>query len=104
VDQLANEYCLETGYLPGDMRFINNLAILHARDAYHNEGTQTRHLVRLWLSSKENGWKIPRGLKRAWEEVFEPIEGVKNVWNDKPDANHMLTDSPTESGGGTSCG
>ena len=38
--------CLE----PGDMQFLHNHQIMHARDAFRDSDTARRHLLRLWLS------------------------------------------------------
>ncbi|MEM7250057.1 MAG: TauD/TfdA family dioxygenase [Pseudomonadota bacterium] len=35
---------------PGDMSFVNNYAVLHARDEYHDSPTAKRHLIRLWVN------------------------------------------------------
>ena len=33
----------------GDMQFVNNYVILHARTEYRDDAAHRRHLVRLWL-------------------------------------------------------
>lgn len=40
---------------PGDMQFVNNRFILHSRTAFedHPEPQRRRHLMRLWLKTKE---------------------------------------------------
>ncbi|KAK3935863.1 hypothetical protein QBC46DRAFT_322591 [Diplogelasinospora grovesii] len=74
VAELATNYrlCLDTQ--PGDMVFINNWALLHARDPYVDpaDGARPRrHLVRLWLRNSELGWDIPPTDMRApWEAAF----------------------------------
>ncbi|KAH7317544.1 hypothetical protein BKA65DRAFT_556955 [Rhexocercosporidium sp. MPI-PUGE-AT-0058] len=62
VEQLARKYTLVTTFLPGDIRFMNNFAMLHSRDPYQNQNGPPRHLLRLWLSSEENGVMIPESL------------------------------------------
>ncbi|KAI0392827.1 Clavaminate synthase-like protein [Xylariaceae sp. FL0594] len=54
----------------GDLVFINNWAVLHAREAYHDDATATRHLVRLWLRNKALAWEIPASMKTPWESSF----------------------------------
>ncbi|KAI1420916.1 Clavaminate synthase-like protein [Xylaria sp. FL1777] len=54
----------------GDLVFINNWGVLHARDSYQDNGTATRHLVRLWLRNSELGWEIPESMKTPWEASF----------------------------------
>lgn len=63
---------------PGDLVFINNWAVLHARSAYedaHNNEATTgpatrRHLLRLWLHNSDLGWKIPESMRAPWESAF----------------------------------
>jgi hypothetical protein len=47
----------------GDIQFLSNAHILHARTAYtdHPAPLPRRHLMRLWLATPENegGWKLP---------------------------------------------
>lgn len=57
----------------GDLQFVSNLHVLHARTAYkdHAPPAPRRHLMRLWLSAPEgeedqdegdglgNGWRLP---------------------------------------------
>ncbi|KAI1110586.1 Clavaminate synthase-like protein [Nemania sp. NC0429] len=54
----------------GDMVFINNWNTLHARDAYEDDKTATRHLVRLWLRDSEFAWEIPESMRTPWEVSF----------------------------------
>ncbi|RAL66928.1 hypothetical protein DID88_007710 [Monilinia fructigena] len=47
----------------GDIQFLSNEHVLHARTAYtdHVPPAPRRHLMRLWLATPENegGWKLP---------------------------------------------
>ena len=38
----------------GDMSFVNNYAVLHARGAYQDDDNATRHLIRLWVNSDDS--------------------------------------------------
>jgi Taurine catabolism dioxygenase TauD, TfdA family len=46
------ELRLDMDFMPGDIQFLHNHTILHARTAYEDwpEGERRRHLLRLWLS------------------------------------------------------
>ena len=52
VQELAEELCFEIQFDPGDIQFINNLAILHGRTGYEDyvEPERKRHLLRVWLN------------------------------------------------------
>jgi hypothetical protein len=41
---------LEMALAPGDMQFLSNHSIVHARTAYQDDPDKPRHLLRLWLS------------------------------------------------------
>jgi len=43
---------LDMNFMPGDIQFLHNHTILHARSAYEDwpEVERKRHLLRLWLS------------------------------------------------------
>lgn len=47
----------------GDIQFLSNEHVLHARTEYkdHAPPAPRRHLMRLWLATPENegGWKLP---------------------------------------------
>lgn len=55
LEQLANDptFHVEMDFQPGDVQFLNNGRILHAREAYddHPDPDQRRHLLRLWLAA-----------------------------------------------------
>ena len=78
----ATEMKIQT--LPGDMHYINNLAILHRRDAFVNgdEPTAKRHLVRMRLRNESLGWTIPDELKEEWADAFS--EKGDQVWHLEP--------------------
>jgi hypothetical protein len=46
------ELRLDMNFMPGDIQFLHNHTILHARSAYEDwsEPSRKRHLLRLWLS------------------------------------------------------
>ena len=57
---------------PGDIQFVNNYHILHARTAYvdNRETGQVRHLKRLWLSTdvlKDRPPHFQRNTALHWE-------------------------------------
>jgi hypothetical protein len=46
------ELCLDMNFMPGDIQFLHNHTILHARTGYEDwpEAERKRHLLRLWLA------------------------------------------------------
>lgn len=35
---LGEKFCVSTGFERGDIQYVNNLAVFHARDGYRDEG------------------------------------------------------------------
>jgi Taurine catabolism dioxygenase TauD, TfdA family len=66
---LANdpELRLDMNFMPGDIQFLHNHTILHARTAYEDwlEPERKRHLLRLWLSPPE-----ARPLPPVFAEIY----------------------------------
>ncbi|KAI8391751.1 uncharacterized protein BYT42DRAFT_206854 [Radiomyces spectabilis] len=61
IQELCERECLSMNLQVGDIQFVQNYQILHARTAYQDRPDKTRHLLRLWLlvNAKEVGWEIP---------------------------------------------
>lgn len=57
LEELANDpaFHLDMTFLPGDVQYLKNAAILHKRTAYEDHGSdgERRHLLRLWLSAPD---------------------------------------------------
>jgi hypothetical protein len=70
LQQTAREQQIRLPTCPGDMVFINNWGVLHARESYQDDASATRHLVRLWLGNEEFEWDIPQSMKTPWEASF----------------------------------
>jgi len=54
----------------GDLFFINNWAVLHRRDSYHDDDDTSRHLVRLWLRNSQMGWAVPEEMQMPWKAAY----------------------------------
>ncbi|KAL5336517.1 hypothetical protein BJX70DRAFT_280719 [Aspergillus crustosus] len=67
----------------GDLRFINNMAVLHRREAFENSAGNARHLIRIWLNNEQVCWKLPRALQISWARIFEDDEREER-WDIEP--------------------
>ncbi|CAO3679741.1 unnamed protein product [Umbelopsis vinacea] len=65
----AEKYNLGVDFQKGDIQYINNLSIFHARDGYTDSEHNQRHLLRLWLHP-ENAWQLPEQLKATWQKLY----------------------------------
>jgi Taurine catabolism dioxygenase TauD, TfdA family len=64
---VAEEVCLYSPFVPGDIQLLNNHVIFHGRTAYEDDSAshQERLLFRLWLSMP-NSRPLPRGFEAFW--------------------------------------
>ncbi|CAM3940728.1 TauD/TfdA-like domain-containing protein [Bordetella tumbae] len=64
------DLCFSMNFEPGDLQFINNHIVLHARTEYEDEQEpeRKRFLLRLWLALPE-GQPLPEGLRAAYKDV-----------------------------------
>lgn len=62
VEHFANKNCIEILPQPGDLQFINNFGLLHARRSWVDDASQPeRHYLRLGLHDPKNAWERPLG-------------------------------------------
>lgn len=73
LSRVCQEQSLKLDPLPGDMMFVNNLSVLHARDAYVDlpELWQSRHLLSIMLRDKDLAWPKPACFRGASDDVFD---------------------------------
>ena len=67
--KLAEELCFEMCFEPGDIQYVNNHVIYHARSAFEDDDEgHDRLLLRLWLSMP-NSRALPRNHEVLWRAV-----------------------------------
>jgi len=66
--EACHELCMETTLQPGEMQFLNNHVIYHARTAFEDEGNSRRNLRRLWLAAP-NSRALPDDHAVLWRNV-----------------------------------
>ncbi|OZJ03065.1 hypothetical protein BZG36_03785 [Bifiguratus adelaidae] len=65
MQDLAKKHALNMWLEPGDIQWVHNHQILHARGEYTDSEAKRRHLLRLWLRVDEGGWEKPFGDKNS---------------------------------------
>ncbi|KAI8344315.1 hypothetical protein BC941DRAFT_458381 [Chlamydoabsidia padenii] len=65
----AEKYSLSVNFKKGDIQYISNTSIFHARNGYTDSEKNRRHLLRLWLRP-ENAWETPGPLKELWNKLY----------------------------------
>jgi hypothetical protein len=69
---------------PGDLTFVNNFSILHAREEFFDTPTQKRYLVRMWLKNEDLAWKLPASLLLGNDIIFRD-DSLEENWNITPE-------------------
>ncbi|KAJ4397480.1 hypothetical protein N0V93_001709 [Gnomoniopsis smithogilvyi] len=81
---LGEKFCVNTHFAKGDMQFVNNLALFHARDGFLDGEGQRRHLLRFWLRDPEYGWETPEVIQWRWEQIYGGVTAEKEVFALEP--------------------
>lgn len=70
IAEIAEAICYRMRLAPGDMQFLNNHVIYHARDAFTDDRQidQARRLLRLWLATP-NSRALPEDHAVLWGNV-----------------------------------
>jgi NTP pyrophosphatase (non-canonical NTP hydrolase) len=68
--EMSEQLALEIPFRPGDLFFVMNHTLMHARNAYEDwpESHRKRHLLRLWLSN---------GIRPLPEDIAKRMSGVR---------------------------
>lgn len=81
----ATENSLSIQLKPGDIQFLNNFAVFHAREAFTDNLEQKRHMLRLWLRNGTHAWETPECLKETWDAIYGDSERRKKAhWRIDP--------------------
>lgn len=80
MTRLCRENSFKLSQTPGDILFVNNLSILHARDSYKNgrQPETTRRLLNLMLRDTAMAWDQPKDSRTEFkgEIHLQPDEQV----------------------------
>ncbi|OAQ64729.1 taurine catabolism dioxygenase [Pochonia chlamydosporia 170] len=80
----AEKHALALEFRPGDIQFVNNLSIFHARGGFRDSAKNQRHLIRLWLRDEELHWATPTALQSRWDRVYEDVTAENQVFPLEP--------------------
>ncbi|PNH38721.1 hypothetical protein VD0004_g8132 [Verticillium dahliae] len=81
---LGDKYSVATDFEKGDMQYVNNLAVFHARDGFTDTPEKQRHLVRLWLRDPEKAWATPGDLRERWRQLYDGLDPDTQVFPLEP--------------------
>ena len=98
VQMLAERHALRLDLEPGDLLFLNNLGLLHARNGFTDSSEQKRHLIRLWLHNDEQAWPIPLAIRQPWEDAFQNSSQTQ-LWPLEPITDRQYVTTQQRSSG-----
>ncbi|KAI0543509.1 hypothetical protein F4679DRAFT_590419 [Xylaria curta] len=96
VQDAATQACVCIPPTKGNMMFINNLGMLHARDKFRDDSEHARHIARLWLRNPELAWNLPLELERGHQKTYGE-NGLGERWNLVPPTVGEMFDTPNSS-------
>lgn len=70
IEDVAKRFSVKVDRQNGDIQYINNLGIMHARSAYGGTERSSRHLLRMFLRDPENMWEIPSTYQAKFDDAF----------------------------------
>jgi len=57
----------------GDMLFVNDMALFHAREAFDDGNIPLkRHLIKMYFRDPHQGWNIPPSMENEWKTSYSP--------------------------------
>lgn len=59
AQRIAEEICIKLDTEEGDIQFINNLALVHARNEFQDSGEISLRILRFGLRDPINAWELP---------------------------------------------
>ena len=71
LESVAQQLKLSLYSRPGDLIYVNNLALLHARQGFQDTATESRYLVRMWLKNDHHAWKLPPRLQLQNDRIYD---------------------------------
>ncbi|KIW94281.1 uncharacterized protein Z519_05597 [Cladophialophora bantiana CBS 173.52] len=84
VHFLGERFNVDLDFQQGDIQYVNNLAVFHARDGFRDTPERQRHLVRLWLRDPEYSWDTPSALKSKWAQLYHGVTPDRQVFPLEP--------------------
>ena len=85
VQFIAMKNAITLPVVKGDMLFVNDMAIFHARQGFDDGGIpMKRHLVKMYCRDPDKGWEIPPSTEKEWRTTYSPnrADGSKHeTWH-----------------------
>lgn len=94
VQHLLEENSIALPWDKGDIVFINDMAIFHARTAFQEQEGSGRELVKFYLHDPKQQWPVASTAQENWNKLFVPKKqnnASRDEWNlaDKSGENSL---------------
>ncbi|KAJ6002711.1 hypothetical protein N7451_005258 [Penicillium sp. IBT 35674x] len=87
---LSEDNCASLNFKKGDIQYINNHSIFHARNGFKDDPGNERHLLRLWLRDTGYSWDTAAQLHERWEHVYKDVNPEDQVFPLEPNVHKSL--------------
>ncbi|KAF3404614.1 hypothetical protein DPV78_003350 [Talaromyces pinophilus] len=88
---LGEKHSVQLDFQKGDIQYVNNLAIFHARKGFSNAPNEERHLLRLWLRDSEYAWETPTQLQDRWDEIYKGLSEEEQRFPLEPTLRNVVS-------------
>ncbi|EED19027.1 TfdA family oxidoreductase, putative [Talaromyces stipitatus ATCC 10500] len=88
---LGEKHSVQLDFRKGDIQYVNNLAIFHARKGFVNAPDKQRHLLRLWLRDSEYAWETPIQLQDRWDEIYKELSEEEQRFPLEPTLRNVIS-------------
>lgn len=86
VQFMAAANSIELPMMKGDILFVNDQAIMHARGSFSDNGLAQRHLLKMFLRDPERSWPVTGVALEQRQRIYGPnqVDGnrVETWWTD----------------------
>lgn len=73
VQFMAAENAIPLPMKKGDLVFINDMVLFHARESFDEAGAYLqRHLLKMSIRDPAQNWPVPSTAKQAWRKMYGP--------------------------------
>jgi Taurine catabolism dioxygenase TauD, TfdA family len=73
VQFIAAANCIRLALKQGEIIFLNNIAIIHGRDAFSEEEEfLKRHFLKMLLRDPAQNWPVPESAEEEWMKLYGP--------------------------------
>jgi len=80
IQKIAGHVCALITLKAGDIFFINNRAMLHAKSSYVDNSGSKQHAIKIVLRDADFAWPIPKALEGYYENMYGGNRPEDEIW------------------------